>query len=398
MPQAQSQGERFDRLAETLLREAGRSTIVAVVEDAHWADAASLEFLAYLAARIESARVLLVVSYRSEALQPDHPNEAGIARLTRAARSGRIELRPLDGPSMRRFIDEALGRQALPSETLRAIARASEGNPLFIEELLKNAVERGVAAAPARVSLPASVRAALVERLRPLEPEAKRVIAHASVIGRSFDLDLLARTLGAERDALLPALRRACDLQLLEEETPERFRFRHALTREAIYGRFLGAEARQRHRAIALAIESDPPERQSVERLAYHWNAAGDERARRRVWRARGRRSRARVRQQRCDRRLRTRAGRDRCRIARCARASSRSCAKRRVMMGYNERAHAAYIEAAEIFRDATMPRRRRECRFRAAVQAYRLGVAEPAADLERMLERLGDGEPAARG
>ena len=200
----------------------------------------------------------------------------GTAKIARNARAGRIELGPLQGVELQTFIDEALGRMALPDETRRAIAHAGDGNPFFTEELLKNAVERKFDSRPGsnRRDLPQTVRATLLERLRPFDEVERRIVAHAAVIGRSFGLDLLAATLETEPSLLMPTLRRARDFQLVEEVNCKSFRFRHGLTRDAIYGEFLGAELQPRHRTIALALESAPPERRSLEALAYHWWAA----------------------------------------------------------------------------------------------------------------------------
>ena len=119
------------------------------------------------------------------------------------------------------------------------------------------------------------MRATLIERLRPLDERERSVLAHAAVIGRRFQLALLAATLAVPEHAVIPALRRARELQLIEDQGNGEFRFRHALTREAIYGDFLDVEVRPLHRAIGIVLEnaSIAP---TVESLAYHWWAAGD--------------------------------------------------------------------------------------------------------------------------
>ncbi len=196
---------------------------------------------------------------REEALHAGHPAADAIARIARGARAGRIDLAPLAGTELTTFIDEALDGLALPQDVRRAVAIAGEGNPYFTEELLKSAVEQASASGAGRArALPQTVRATLLERLAPFDESERRVIAQAAVIGRTFDVGLLAATLDAEPEALLPALRHARDLQLVEERSPSVFRFRHGLTRDAIYADFLGAEARPRHNAIAQALEAVP--------------------------------------------------------------------------------------------------------------------------------------------
>jgi DNA-binding CsgD family transcriptional regulator len=395
---AASKREQFDAIAQAFVRAAERSTIVAIVEDLHWADAATLELLAYLAAKLEATRTLIVASYRSEELHREHPAFAAIAKLARAPRAGRIELAPLNPAEMRLFIDDALEGVELTPETRQAVARASDGNPFFTEELLKSAVERIAAEqAPAEPRLlPTTVRAALMERLRPLDGNERRILAQAAVIGRRFEVGLLAETLGSDIEAILPTLRRARDFQLVEEESATLFSFRHALTREAIYGDFLAAQVRPLHRKIALVLEEVPAEQRSVESLAYHWWAAGD-RTRAAQYNELAGDAAGRVFAHDDAIAYYERAlesvdaiSRERARIL-------EKIAQRRVVNGFNDGALAAYSEAAEILRQAGGLEAEAECRVNAAVQSYRLGKSDPAAPLEAMLPRLGPFDIAAR-
>jgi DNA-binding CsgD family transcriptional regulator len=272
---AVSKREQFEHLAAAFERAAARGAIVIAIEDLHWADAASMQFLAYLAGRVARSRILVVASLRPDHVGAEHPGHAALGRIVSAPCCGMVDLRPLGGAHLRAFIDEALGDVQLSETTRRAVARTSDGNPFFVEELLKNAVEHGDDARNA-AQLPLSVRAALLERVRPLSDDDRTVLAYAAVIGRRFDLDLLARTLARRAEELVPALLRARGTQLIVEDAPGRFRFRHALTHQAMYGAFLGSQLQDLHRAIALALERSSPDDASLELLAYHWWAAGD--------------------------------------------------------------------------------------------------------------------------
>jgi DNA-binding CsgD family transcriptional regulator len=274
---AASKIDQFDAIVARIAAIAARSALAIAIEDIHWADAATLDLLTYLGPKLARMRVLVVVTYRTDGLPLDHPIGVAIGKMMRGARAERIELAPLCGVELRTFIDEALAGIHLPDDTRRAIALTGDGNPFFTEELLKSAVED--AGSPDRASsrhLPPTVRATLLERLAPFDAEERRVVSQAAFIGRTFRLPLLAATLAADPDALLPTLRRARDYQLIEEVSPSVFRFRHGLTREAIYGDFLGAEARPRHRAIAEVLERANEADRSLEALAYHWWAAGE--------------------------------------------------------------------------------------------------------------------------
>ena len=383
--------EQLDAIVDRFARAAASTALIAVVEDIHWADTATLELLAFLAPKLERLRALLVVSFRPGQLQPDHPSYAGLANVARTPRAGRIDLAPLDEPELRVFIDAALEGHALADATRRRVARTSEGNPFFTEELLKSAVERtaaGRTTAPDERALPSSIRATLLERLRPLSDADRRIVAQAAVIGRTFELPLLAQTLDTTIDSLLPALQRARDVQLVEEVTVSEFRFRHALTRETIYAGFLGAQVQPLHRTIALVLEAAPEEKRSLEGLAYHWWAAGDgENA-------------ARYNELAGDAAGRVHAHDDAIALyqraldspaldMRARGALLEKMADRRVALSFTDRANAAYTEAADAFRRGGEQEAEARCRVRAAITAYTLGLSAPTAPLEAMLERL---------
>ncbi|GAC1299513.1 MAG: helix-turn-helix transcriptional regulator [Vulcanimicrobiaceae bacterium] len=275
---AESAPDRFVALVDAFEEAARRKTVIAIIEDAHLADAATLAFLAYLAPRLATIRALFIVTYRPEALHCEHRAHAPIAALSTGAGVGRIALAPFGDSDLRTFMAETLAENDLPDVTLRSISHAAEGNAFFTEELLKNAVEaeREPGATTRPATLPTSVRAVLIERLAPFEPLERAVLAQAAVIGRFFEIELLASSLDRSPEELLPTLRRARDHQLIEETGPSAFRFRHALTREAIYGSFLQSELAVLHRRIATLLEMQPETERSIEGLAYHWTAAAD--------------------------------------------------------------------------------------------------------------------------
>ncbi|HLY02909.1 MAG TPA: AAA family ATPase [Candidatus Cybelea sp.] len=394
---AATKHEQFDAIVDRLASIATRTASLLVVEDLHWADAASLDLLAYLGPKLQNLRVLVVASVRGDELPAGHPAAGAVAKIARNARAGRIDLAPLRGSELRGFIDEALDGIPLPEETRRAIALAGDGNPFFTEELLKSAVEQSETHAEAkrRYEVPQSVRSTVLERLHPFDETERRIVTQAAVIGRTFGLALLAATLDAEPATLLPALRRARDLQLVEEVTPEAFRFRHGLTRDAICGEFLGAELQPRHRTIGLALEGAPPEKRSLEALAYHW------------WAAKDSAKACRYNELAGDAASSVHAHEDA--IAFYERTLEfdmdalargtilKKVADRRLAMSCTKEAQATYEMAADIFRAAGEYEREAGCRAAAAITAYGIGLLEPTAPLEAMLARLDVHEYLAR-
>ncbi len=393
----ESKHEQFEAIAERFAAIVARKAVVVIIEDLHWADAATLDLLAYLGPRLNRMRALIVASFRSDDLHSD-PLTAAIAKLARGAQVGQIDLAPLAGVELRTFIEQALAELVLPDDVRRAVALAGEGNPFFTEELLKSAVERHAQqnGRPSRQQLPQTVRATLLERLRPFDLHERHIVTQAAVIGRTFDLNLLATMVGVDPSQLLPTLRRVRDFQLIEELTPRVFRFRHGLTREAIYGDFLGAELQPLHRKIATVLEAASGGEPSIEALAYHWWAAGE-----------GERS-ARYNQLAGDAAARVHAHEDA--IAFYERALEaetldpivrgslmEKVAELRITLTWADEARVMYAAAAEVFRKAGAYDREATCHLQGALIAYILGMPAPTASLEEMLERVDSDEYLAR-
>ena len=394
---AASKREQLEQLTEAFVALAARKALLLVIEDLHWADAATLDLLAHLGPRLATMRVLVLATYRPDALHPENPATAAIAKIARSAQASRIDLAPLDGIELRAFMDDALADVALSDAVRRSIVRTGEGNPFFTEELLQNAVARRPAqAAGAAPELPPTVRATLLERLQPFSEDERRIVAQAAVIGRTFSLQLLATALETSPSALLPALRRARDFQLVEELTPRTFRFRHGLTREAIYRDVLGAEAQPLHRTLAHVLEREPADQRSLEALAYHWWAAGDAA------------QSARYNELAGDAASSLHAHEDAIAFYERAleaegigpgvrAATLEKVAERRIAMSWTAEAQATYVAAADLFRAADDREREAGCRVQAAILAYLVGLPAPTASLEAMLERLADDDFLAR-
>src|SRR5579872_5931433 len=264
---------QFAAIAEALRRfGACRPTVVAI-DDAHWADLATLDCVQYLTGRIAPTSLLLIVSYRSDELHRRHPLTALLRKLQRLDAVRTLELLALSDADVRLFANEAL-------EGHRAIIGLAEGNPLFLEELLKHALERK-RGGDGRIDLPLSVRAAVLERMEAFDEAERTTLVQAAVVGRRFDPEFLARVTNLGVDEVTTALRRARDAQLVVEErgTLVHYAFRHALIREALYSELLATEARRLHARIATELESLPPMAGRDIELAYHsWSARDPER------------------------------------------------------------------------------------------------------------------------
>ena len=262
-------------IAKALGRYAAAQPIVVAIEDLHWSDLASFECLHHLAERGLASGLLLVATYRPESLDARHPLAQAFGKLT--VRSWEISLAPLSVSEGRAFVQAALeGRAAFQADELQAVLKLAEGNPLFIEELLKHKVESR-ADSDVSSELPLSIRAAVLERMARFDEVGCRILTYAALVGRRFEAEFLATIAGQPADVVLSALREARDLQLIVEDRmiAGSYTFRHALTREALYSELLAAQARPSHERIAQELEGLPSTEERTLELAYHWWAAG---------------------------------------------------------------------------------------------------------------------------
>ena len=266
--------------------------LVIMVEDLHWSDEATLELFPYLARRLRDKRVLLVGTYRTDELNRLHPLHATLTELRRGRLEERIELRPLDFEQTAAMLRSSLALDHPPTkEFTTAIHERCEGNPFFVEEVLKTLVERGDLAyrdgawhrdkVVASLAIPESIRVAVQQRLAGLTQETRRALIVAAVIGPRFDFELLQAISKVSEPELLASLRAAIDAQLVvedaDERAEERYAFRHALTREAILLESQRRERRLTHRAVAEALEARAGAEPAlyVEDLAGHFDQAG---------------------------------------------------------------------------------------------------------------------------
>jgi predicted ATPase len=261
--------EKAELFAFLRERARDRATIVAI-EDLHWSDATTIEFLGYLAARITGTRLLVIATYRSEMSEANGALSAAIARAMREPATFHVELSALKAPQLRELLCGALeGHSQLDRDILDEIVERADGNPFFGEELLKSALERSEMTS--RSGLPISIRASVIDRLRAFSPDERLTIDRAAVLGTHFDPELLARIRGVSVERILSALRRARDANIVVEEDGARirFHFRHALTRQAVYDNLLLYDARRTHRLILETLESFNTENELIEELAF---------------------------------------------------------------------------------------------------------------------------------
>lgn len=235
----------FESVVALLELWARTRTLLLVLDDVHWADGSTRELLDYAARRLAKRRVLLLAPYRSDELDRTHPLTRAVQVWRRSGLAETVTVAAMTPPLVAELIAAILGAEDVSSELAELVHARSEGNPFVLEEILKEALDRGEVFEAETgwqqrpleaIRLPETVREALLLRLGRLEPEHVEVLRSAAVLGRSFDYGLLVEVADADEAGVLRALEAAVSQQLLEEEAAagDRYSWRHAVTQEAI--------------------------------------------------------------------------------------------------------------------------------------------------------------------
>src|SRR5438445_267969 len=252
-----------------------RRPVVLVVEDAHWIDSASEDFLKSLTESLPGMAVLLIVTYRPVYAQP----------FGDRTYYWRIGLQPVDEEAATQIVRATLGVAELPRELAVTIATKAEGNPFFLEEIGRTLEETGavraedgrlvLAQAASTITVPETVQDVIAAALDRLGASQKRTVQTASVIGREFALALLRRVsdLQEQLEQNLTELKR---IELIYQKGgfgELEYVFKHALTQDVAYASLLQSERRRLHALIGTAIEEVYAGRleERAEELAYHF-------------------------------------------------------------------------------------------------------------------------------
>lgn len=279
----------FEVVATLLERLAAEDAVVVAVEDLHWADATSVQLLERILALAETGAVLLALTGR------DDRDHLSWRLKEHAAReyphlTQELALEPLADDAERELLHGLVGSGTLPQELEERLLEAAEGNPFFLEELVRSLADAGALVREeggwrfdheVPVEVPETVEKVVLARIDRLDAEFRDVLTAASALGRRFGLPLLQGVLGPEArlERPLHELQRL-DLLRTARRWPEpEYRFKHVLIQEAAYRTLLGEQRRHLHRRAAEWLEERYAENPSevLGLLAHHWLAAEDE-------------------------------------------------------------------------------------------------------------------------
>ena len=260
-------------LRDVFLRASESAPLILIVENLYWIDSASEEFLAHLAAGLPGHRVLLLLTTRP-----------GYETTWLAAAAQTISLEGLGTGDVRGMVRTLLAAQEISAQLFEILTEKSEGNPLYVEEILRQLQETGgiaVEGSTARLSradvtIPATIHDIIAARIDRLAEPLKQTLQVAAVLGRRFRISLVSRILELAKEEVRAHLRELHALDFIFPSVQEpglAYTFKHALTQDVVYGGVLERRRRTYHAAAALGLEELYAGRiaEAVEVIAHHF-------------------------------------------------------------------------------------------------------------------------------
>jgi tetratricopeptide (TPR) repeat protein len=274
---AQAKLRLFEAVVALLAVPAREHGLLLVVEDVHWADSATRELLDHLARRLTGLRALVLVTYRSDELDRRHPLAPLLQTWRRSGVAEQVALSPLGQVEIAEMIAAILDAETVGPEFRDLMHRRTEGNPFVLEEMLKEAIDRGDVVRtghgwkPRRLEdlrIPETVRDTILLRFARLDPADVETLQAAAVLGRTFDYAILVAVAGVPDATVHDALAVGVQQQLLEEIDTARatYRWRHALTQEAVHDEIVLPRRQQIHSRAADVLQAADAEALEVAR------------------------------------------------------------------------------------------------------------------------------------
>jgi tetratricopeptide (TPR) repeat protein len=274
-----------------LTNAAAVKPMLVILEDLHDADKGTLEMLSYVSRNLAGTRLLVVGTYRDVEVDRSHPLSAALAELRRVSSFGRVLLRGLNIDEVRRML-ESLTQEVIPVGLAEAVHRQTEGNPLFVQEVVRYLTEEKLLTRESgrlstsgdtalEMSIPEGLRDVIGKRLSNLSQECNELLSFASVISREFPLDTLKAVADMDDATFVNALKEAVQLSILEERSQVgeiRYRFTHAFFRQTLYEELIAPQRLYIHQQVARSMEKLYEKRleEHASELAEHFSHSTD--------------------------------------------------------------------------------------------------------------------------
>ncbi|HBB87088.1 MAG TPA: hypothetical protein DC047_05690 [Blastocatellia bacterium] len=276
----------FDAVVKVFVNLAGAKGLLFYADDLHWADRSTLWLLGHLLRQLREERVLILGAYRETELDRAHPLAKSLVDWNRERLVTRIMLKRFDAAETSAQLGALLGEN-VSGDFTDAVFRETEGNPFFVEEVLKALIEKGSVRRESgrwqrcdvdELVIPQSMKEAIGSRLDRVSPEANEVLRAGAVLGKTFTFGELQSASGEQsEDALLDALDEAVGAQLITANRSDSFTFTHDKIREVLYEELNPIRRRRLHRQAAEGLgRTATTSHCAVEKLAHHYIQAAD--------------------------------------------------------------------------------------------------------------------------
>jgi len=262
----------FDALSQLVIDISEDEPLLLVLEDLQWADEGSLQLLHYLARNIKNSRVMICGAYRPEDIESVksevHPLSKTIRRMRPEKLFYEIKLNRFDENSTTSMIESMLKKQDIPKMFANRLFEESEGNPFFIEEVIRSLISEGLIDIndyawkmkfdPSKIHIPGTIRDVIGRRIDRLDGKTKAILGYASIIGNQFTFEVLHRISEVEEEELIDSLDALIAFNIIHEDPTSReesYRFDHTLIREVVYNSMSRSRRRLMHKRIGYILE-----------------------------------------------------------------------------------------------------------------------------------------------
>ena len=261
----------FDGIYQIFKKIAAKSPLVLFIDDIHWADTASLELFSYLIRNARDSHILICLTYRPEEVLDGNIERGVMAnmihRISRVLKIERFNLMPLGKKDVEEILNSIFSPHRYPKELVDLVFLETEGNPFFVEELLKSLIENkvlefvdnAIVLKPTdSINMPSSIRDLVIERIEKLPSELQELLRIAATVGQEFSLKLLSVITDKNEGHIQDILDCGMDANIIKEDfstSEEKFSFTHCKTREVLYYSLRESKRERLHLVIADAME-----------------------------------------------------------------------------------------------------------------------------------------------
>ncbi|PZS01761.1 MAG: hypothetical protein DLM69_04695, partial [Candidatus Chloroheliales bacterium] len=287
LPRIDPQRERdrlYQALAATLRRLAEPRPLLLILEDLHWAGAATIDLLEFLARQAQNRPILIVATYREEEVRRSHPLRLLYRRLAQEGSLLHLTLNRLSADETAALVRRVPKLADASDAQVQELHDESEGNPFFLGELILSQLEADADVAESTLAghpLPSGVQRIIGERIARLPVNTRLIAEVAAIAGTAFNLELIREVAGWDEGETLTALDELLDRGLVREagrRSGYDYAFTHHLIQEAIHNAIDQMVRKRRHRRLALVLEEIYPQRQEelALELASHFDQGDD--------------------------------------------------------------------------------------------------------------------------